>query len=246
MGERKRGADGEPADDAGVLVTRSARALKQELGPTGWAVLEDVVLDALTAGRRWEARTSVRLIAEHLGLTPGTVARALARLCNQGVVHREDRRDSVTGRFGESVYVIDPLPGVVPCVDIRDTEERDTAMPHTADPNAEKHNTEERDPERPAAVRPARAGRKGQGAEPGQLALLGADSAVDAPAPSLPSRPLTNQSTSNPLTPNHQTPTTNQPNYETNSSTQPPNSTTQRPSNTCQPFGQALSGRASC
>src|SRR5438874_8049958 len=105
MGEHHRDSDGESAADAGVLVTRSSRTLKEELGPTGWAVLEDVVLDAVPAERRLEARTSVRLIAGHLGLTPGTVARALARLCNQGVVHREDRRDSVTGRFGESVYV---------------------------------------------------------------------------------------------------------------------------------------------
>lgn len=67
----------------------------------------------------------MRLIADHLGVTSGTVARALARLTAAGLVQRQDRRDGVTGRFVESVYIVAPTAGIVPCVD----------CPHTAEPH---------------------------------------------------------------------------------------------------------------
>jgi len=109
-----------------IIVTAASRAAKRQVGPTAWAVLEDIVLDACRTAGRWEATTSVGLVARHLGLTPGTVARALARLCSDGIVHREDRRVDRTGRFGASVYVIDPLPALAPCVAVRYTADRDT------------------------------------------------------------------------------------------------------------------------
>lgn len=99
---------------SGLFVTIESRVLKRSLGPTAWAVLEDVVLDAVSQDGRWLARTSTRRVADHLGLTPGTVARALARLCTERIVHREDRRDAGTGRFGESVYVVAPLAALRP------------------------------------------------------------------------------------------------------------------------------------
>jgi hypothetical protein len=184
-----------------IIVTAASRAAKRRLGPTAWAVLEDVVLDARRTAGRWEATTSVRLVARHLGLTPGTVARALARLCSDGIVHREDRRDDRTGRFGESVYVIDPLPALAPCVDVRYTADRGTdsvpgAAKRTDRRIAEPLNAANRNTERPTTTN------------------------------RLPQR-----------TPhrNLQPPTT-----------EPLNPMNQRPSNTCQPFGQAWSGRASC
>jgi hypothetical protein len=242
MADGRPGFDGEPDRASGFLVTKSSRQLKQDLGPTAWAVLEDVLLDVARREGRWETRTSVRLVAGHLGLTPGTVSRALARLCTEGIVHREDRRDEGTGRFGESVYVIEPRPGLSPCVGSRYTDERDTDLPHMAKPDMEKRDTEPR-----TLAGPSRGRDRRRAAEPAQLPLLAGDEHVGGPLPrSRSALTPTDQSTHNPVTPNHQTPTTNQPNYQTTYSTQPLNPINQRPTNTCQPSGQALPGRASC
>jgi DNA-binding transcriptional ArsR family regulator len=118
----------EPSSELALSVSASAgRALIRELGATAWTVLVDVNLDAWAEPAGRTATTSVRLIADHLGLTPGTVARALARLTAAELVQRQDRRDGATGRFVESVYIVAPTAGIVPCVDCPHT-----AQPHTA------------------------------------------------------------------------------------------------------------------
>ena len=77
---------------SGILILPESRALIRQVGSQAWAVLEDVSLDASPEDGRWVARTSVRGVAAHRGLTPGTVARALAKLCAAGLVVREDHR----------------------------------------------------------------------------------------------------------------------------------------------------------
>jgi len=118
----------------GLMVTIESRALKRRIGPLAWAVLEDISVDAILQDGRWMAATSTRQLADHLGLTPGTVARGLARLCSEGLVHREDRRDTRTGRFGESVYVVTPMAALLPCIDSPHTVRRDTETPNMARP----------------------------------------------------------------------------------------------------------------
>lgn len=130
----------------GGMIGEASRAVKRRIGTTAWAVLEDVALNASLHDGRWVASTSVRQVATHLGLTPGTVARALACLCAAGLVQGEDRRDANTGRFSRSVYRLAPTSALSPCTD----------SPHTADPAmaceaSERHEGREHAP--PASTR---------------------------------------------------------------------------------------------
>ena len=94
------------------MIAPGARPLKRELGPLVWAVLEDLALDAQADGTgRRVAETSCRQVAEHLGVTPGTAAKALARLRSEGLVDHA-RQGGPSGRFGLSVYVLAALPGL--------------------------------------------------------------------------------------------------------------------------------------
>lgn len=101
-----------PAAERHLVVAVSARELKRQLGPMAWAVLEDVALDAeADEAGRLVATTSTRRVADNLGLTPGTTARALARLRSMGLVSHT-RHDGPAGRFGLSAYVLAAIPGV--------------------------------------------------------------------------------------------------------------------------------------
>jgi len=245
------------SEAGGVIVTISSRVLKRSLGPTAWAVLEDVVLDAIPHEDRWLARTSTRQVADHLGLTPGTVARALARLCTEGIVHREDRRDADTGRFGETVYAVVPVAALRPCVDPPHTVRRSTATPPTAERDTEKRETARQDPEprSTAAHRrggpsesgpnhrpPTSSGRRRSGIDSVQLPLLSEEPPGGNPAASEHSTPTPRV----PLHPTPPSPTSHDPKSQTRSTAEPHYPTTHRPSDTCQVFDQALPGRASC
>jgi len=77
-----------------------------------WAVLEDVALDAQYDERgELVAVTSARAIAAHLGVQPGTAARALRRLREAGSV-TAIRAPGAQGRFGRSAYRLAPIVGV--------------------------------------------------------------------------------------------------------------------------------------
>lgn len=70
-----------------LQVEAASRELRRALRPIEWVVLEDVALDARRDGAGdLVAATSARQVAEHLSLTPGVVARALARLRREGLL----------------------------------------------------------------------------------------------------------------------------------------------------------------
>lgn len=101
--------------DSRLLLGPAASDVRRQVGPTAWVVLEEIALEAAPdAAGRLVARTSTRQLATRLEMTPGTIGRALAKLTTCGLVRREDQRDVRTGRFGEVVYVLGPIPGLVP------------------------------------------------------------------------------------------------------------------------------------
>jgi DNA-binding transcriptional ArsR family regulator len=72
-------------------------------------VLEELVLnaDAGSDDLTVLVPASVRALASEVGLSKDTVAAALRRLANAGLVRRQDERESDSGRFGHSRYLVD-------------------------------------------------------------------------------------------------------------------------------------------
>ncbi len=101
-------------DGRQLVLTDAARGLRRQLGPTAWTVLEELLLDA-TDGEPMVVETHVRRIADGVGISKDTAARALRRLIAHGVVTRRSARDLRSGCFGHSVYVLhlEGIGGVV-------------------------------------------------------------------------------------------------------------------------------------
>ncbi|MGH9153970.1 MAG: hypothetical protein ACRD03_16630 [Acidimicrobiales bacterium] len=131
----------------------ATRPLRRILRPIEWVVLEDVALDA-TADQSGvlAAHTSARAVAEHLGITPGAAAKALARPRAEGLVHLS-RQPGEAGRFGLSVYELGAVPGLAVIAgeavysSAPPAEQPRLAKPHTA--------IAHRAQPRPATPRPA-------------------------------------------------------------------------------------------
>jgi hypothetical protein len=96
---------------ATLVVAGSSSQLRRDLRPVGWVTLEEVALDAVLEDGRFVARTSARLVAERLGMDPGTTASALRDLRERGLLVLE-REKGPAGRFGLSVYVLQPVGGL--------------------------------------------------------------------------------------------------------------------------------------
>lgn len=227
-------APGEPADSTltatgGVLVSRASRALRRSLTPLEWVVLEDVALDATEDDEgRLLAATSVRQVAERLGVSPGSAAKALSRLRSLGLV-THDRQPGPGGRFGLSLYRLVPPAGVdvVAAPGSPRTDSPRAASPRTAERHmpAREAGT---DRKAAAATRPTR--RVGPDQDHQQLDLLAPTSPSPAPSATLPSSPPT----PTPTLPTNPTPPSSTP----SSSTQTPT-----PTDTCQLFEQAAGRR---
>lgn len=116
-----------------IVVGPGSAELRRSLRPIEWMVLEDVALDARPDGDgALVASTSARRVAEHLGVTPGAAAGALARLRSTGLVTHA-RQAGPAGRFGLSAYVLGPVPGVE-VLDAKDRTPPDVGPPDVAPP----------------------------------------------------------------------------------------------------------------
>ncbi len=97
-------------------------------------VLEDVALDAVWRDGRLVAATSARLVAEHLGIDPGTVASALRVLRERGVVELA-QSTGPGGRFGLAVYTVH-LPAGIEVIGSPRTARPNTVAPDAVDADA--------------------------------------------------------------------------------------------------------------
>jgi len=109
MSSSYRGERG--SDTWAVLLSGECRALRCELRPLVWVILEEVALDAVVEDDRLVARTSARQVAERLRVDPGTAATALRALRQRGLVSLE-REKVPGGRFGLSVYELRSVSGL--------------------------------------------------------------------------------------------------------------------------------------
>ena len=152
---------------AAVELTPACRDVRRRVGPMAWAVLEDLVLDARVDERGIVvAGSSARQVAANLGIEPGTAARALRRLRDDGfvVLVREAGAD---GRFGLSAYQLPGITGLTitasdrPCVVQPHAVGPRTATPNADDPPAAIAHMVEPAPEvliEPAVGAPSRRG----------------------------------------------------------------------------------------
>ena len=123
----------------------SSRALCWRVGPLAWVLLEELALQAEARPEGLAVETNVRDLGATLNVGKDTVARALGRLADLGLVYPQTRR--VAGRYAGCVYVLDieacrragiviaqvavasPRRPVVPCPVTPDAAEGDAAGP---------------------------------------------------------------------------------------------------------------------
>ena len=93
-----------------LVVTPAVATIRRRLGPVAWVVLEELLLGAGpadgTAGTTRSCDATVRDLAERLGLDKDTVARAVRRLADDGLIAREQAR-TVDGTFTRTTYRVD-------------------------------------------------------------------------------------------------------------------------------------------
>jgi hypothetical protein len=99
------------ADRQRLSLGEAAAWLRRTIGPVGWAVLEVLAERVELYGDRTVSCCSVRGLAAELRLASDTVARALHRLADAGLLHHEADRDA-SGRFGSGRYVLTLPPNV--------------------------------------------------------------------------------------------------------------------------------------
>lgn len=97
-----------PAERRALIIDPAvAEPVRSAVGPVAWFVLESLAVTAAPGQRQVEVAAGTRQLAAAVSLSKDTVARGLRRLADAGLVERVDHRDSLSGRFGSTVYVVD-------------------------------------------------------------------------------------------------------------------------------------------
>lgn len=91
-----------------LVLTSASRALRRSVGPTAWVVLEALTADAVRDGDALVVMTSVRRLADALGLGRDAAAGAVQALAFAGRIRVESTRNR-SGRFTTSRYVVLPV-----------------------------------------------------------------------------------------------------------------------------------------
>lgn len=132
----------EPDRAVRLVLTPVSAALRRRLGPTAWTVLEDVLLHGEAADTAVVA-TSVRAVADRLGLSRTTAGRALASLVERGLLSRRQQRDGCRGTFGPATYEcrLDQLDGVDLVTDVATTERSTTTRTRHRRTDHQQHPT---------------------------------------------------------------------------------------------------------
>ncbi len=90
-----------------VQIGLASSKLRRTLGPTSWMVLEEMLIRSSGIGDDCVAHVSVRALAASLGLAKNTIALAIHRLRDAGLVTALQQRAS-TGTFDTGTYTITP------------------------------------------------------------------------------------------------------------------------------------------
>jgi len=88
-----------------ITVLPSSRALCRRVGPLAWMLLEELALRAEARPDGLTVETNVRDLGATLNVGKDTVAKALGRLADLGLIHPKTRR--VAGRYAGCAYVVD-------------------------------------------------------------------------------------------------------------------------------------------
>lgn len=86
-----------------IVLGPRAHVLRAYVGPSAWAVLEEMMQRSTDDGDQVIAQVSIRSLASSLGLAKDTVARSVRRLRDLGVVGAVQTR-SETGTFQAGSY----------------------------------------------------------------------------------------------------------------------------------------------
>lgn len=106
-----------------LVVGDGAAAVRRDVGATAWAALEVLASQADRRGDRLVVASSVRGVADALGLAKNTAHRAVRRLVEAGLVEPDQTRAN-DGRFLAGLYVLALPPDVLRLVSDEPAERR--------------------------------------------------------------------------------------------------------------------------
>jgi hypothetical protein len=86
-----------------VTIGPAAGDVRRAIGLTAWCALELLAATPAENGEPWVVHSSVRDVAERLGVAPNTAQRALAALRDVGLISAIQGRERA-GRFASSAY----------------------------------------------------------------------------------------------------------------------------------------------